>query len=315
MNIKKEAVNTATSTFEVGKEYLAWHNKSASITIIKRTPKTVTFINVVNGETSPFGASTKRIKIVNGSEYFVDGIFCYQADQLEESPNKAVEAVEPLSPQPTPTIPAVEGNSEPEAVSAPELELVEVLAETAPEPQPIDRVSELETELFKVRELLTSTRKLADTLEAEACRLTVQITAANLNQLKNKAEVKQITLTRDEGTIAESGVAVTATGWLEAERTLKQWAKTVGSPTRADKCRILFEFADGESFELLSFNLMQKHRFGVNLAQELLAELQHLAGEVIPAHMTQEDYRNYCKFCKIDPSIYKRLLDRWVIPA
>lgn len=213
------------------------------------------------------------------------------------------------------TIPAVEGNSEPEIVNTPETELVEVLAETAPEPQPIDRVSELETELFKVRELLTSTRKLADVLEAEACRLTVQITAANLNQLKNKAEVKQITLTRDEGTIAESGVAVTATGWLEAERTLKQWAKTVGGPTRADKCRILFEFADGESFELLSFNLMQKHRFGVNLAQELLAELQHLAGEVIPAHMTQEDYRNYCKFCKIDPSIYKRLLDRWAIPA
>lgn len=85
MNIKKEAAKTATSTFEVGKKYLAWYNKSSSITIIKRTSKTVTFVNVVNGETSLFGATTKRIKIVNSSEYFADGIFCYQADQSVES--------------------------------------------------------------------------------------------------------------------------------------------------------------------------------------------------------------------------------------
>lgn len=104
MNIKKEAVKTATSTFEVGKKYLAWYNKSSSITIIKRTRKTVTFTNVVNNETSPFGATTKRIKIVNSSEYFADGIFCYQADQsvkseieLFQDPDRAVLIGQPLS--------------------------------------------------------------------------------------------------------------------------------------------------------------------------------------------------------------------------
>jgi len=141
-----------------------------------------------------------------------------------------------------------------------------VPTESTPQPQPINLVSELEAELLKIQELLSSTRKLADTLEAEAHRLTIQITAANLAQLENKAEISQITLTRDEGMIAESGTTVIATGWLEAEQILKQWAATVSSPTRADKCKILFEFSDGESFKLSSFELMQKHRFGVNLA-------------------------------------------------
>lgn len=200
--------------------------------------------------------------------------------------------------------------------SQPELEpsqpdALEVLTETAPNNQ----VSELETELLNVQELLKKTRKLVDTLESEACRLTIQITAANLAQLANKAEIKQIILTREEGTIAESGTTITATSWLEAERTLKQWAKTVISLTRADKCQIVFEFADGESFKLSSFELMQKHRFGVNLSQKLLAELQYMAGEIIPAHMTRQDYENYCKFCKINPDVYKRLLNSWAIPA
>lgn len=188
---------------------------------------------------------------------------------------------------------------------------LEVLTETAPNNQ----VPELEAELLNIQELLKKTRKLVDTLESEAYRLTIQITAANLVQLANKAEIKQIILTREEGTIAESGTTITATSWLEAERTLKQWAKTVISLTRADKCRIVFEFADGESFKLSSFELMQKHRFGVNLSQRLLAELQYMAGEIIPAHMTRQDYENYCKFCNYNPDVYKRLLNSWAIPA
>ena len=202
-----------------------------------------------------------------------------------------------------------------EIVGTPEPKLIKALAETTLQVQSSNQVSELEAELLKVQELLSSTRKLADTLETEVYRLTIQITVANFAQLANKAEITQITLTRDKGTIAESGTTVATDGWLKAERILKQWATTVSSPTRADKCQILFEFADGESFKLSSFELRRQHQLGVNLAAEMLTELQQLAGEAIPTHMTQEDYQNYCKFCKIDPAVYKRLLDRWAIPA
>ena len=226
-----------------------------------------------------------------------DSVNSILATTPEVKTTSKVETVETPAPQPELK------PSQPDAL--------EVLAEPAPNNQ----VSELEAELLNVQELLKKTRKLVDTLESEAYRLTIQITAANLAQLANKAEIKQIILTRDEGTIAESGTTITATSWLKAERTLKQWARTVISPTRADKCRIVFEFADGESFKLSSFELMQKHRFGVNLSQKLLAELQYMAGEVIPAHMTRQDYENFCKFCKINPDVYKRLLNNWAIPA
>lgn len=226
-----------------------------------------------------------------------DSVSSILATTPEVKTTPETEAVEVSPPQP---------ESQPSQPDA-----LEVLTETAPNNQ----VSELETELLNVQELLKKTRKLVDTLESEACRLTIQITAANLAQPANKAEIKQIILTRDEGTIAESGTTITATSWLEAERTLKQWAKTVISLTCANKCRIVFEFANGESFKLSSFELMQKHRFGVNLSQKLLAELQYMAGEIIPAHMTRQDYENYCKFCKINPDVYKRLLNSWAIPA
>ena len=219
------------------------------------------------------------------------------AATLEVKTTPKVKAAETPAPQP---------ESQPSQPDA-----LEVLTETAPNNQ----VSELEAELLNIQELLKSTRKLANTLESEVYRLTIQITAVNLTQLANKAEIKQIILTRDEGTIAESGTTVTTNGWLKAERILKQWAATISSPIRVDKCRIVFEFADGESFRLNSFELMQKHRFGVNLAQELLTELQHMAGEIIPAHMTRQDYENYCKFCKINPDVYKQLLNSWAIPA
>lgn len=77
MMIKK---SEAIPMFETGKEYPALNNKSFKITIVKRTPKTVTFTLKVDGEESPFGASTKKVKIVNGSEYFVDGIQQYYAN-------------------------------------------------------------------------------------------------------------------------------------------------------------------------------------------------------------------------------------------
>ena len=69
--------------FKTGKEYLALKLKSFKITIIKRTAKTVTFTLEANGEKSPFGVSTKKVKVINGSEYFFDGIGEYYADQTK----------------------------------------------------------------------------------------------------------------------------------------------------------------------------------------------------------------------------------------
>lgn len=86
------------SMFETGKEYPGLNNKSFKITIVKRTPKTITFILKVDGEESPFGASTKRIKIVNGSEYFVDGIEQYYATTQQTEIKGDVS--ETLSPMP-----------------------------------------------------------------------------------------------------------------------------------------------------------------------------------------------------------------------
>ena len=154
--------------------------------------------------------------------------------------------------------------------------------------------------------------KFIQSLEAQNYQTS---STATLQQQRKKANIARIVITRDEGTIAEYGTTLVAIGWLEAEQILKQWSATISSPTRADKCRIVFEFADGESFKLSSFELMQKHRFRINLAQELLTKLQYMAGEIIPAHITQQDYENYCKFCKINPDVYKQLLNSWAIPA
>lgn len=77
MMIKQSEV---TPMFEIGKEYPALNNTSFKITILKRTPKTVYFTLKVDGEESPFGVSTKRVKIVKGSEYFIDGIQQYYAN-------------------------------------------------------------------------------------------------------------------------------------------------------------------------------------------------------------------------------------------
>lgn len=80
------AVSPATAvnvTFAKGKKYLARHNKSFKITIVKRTAKTITFISEVDGKASPFGVETKKVRTLNGSEYFVDGIFIYYADQTK----------------------------------------------------------------------------------------------------------------------------------------------------------------------------------------------------------------------------------------
>lgn len=71
-----------TPMFETGKEYRALNSKSFKIKIVKRTPKTVTFTLKVDGEESPFGTSTKKVKIVKGSEYFIDGIQQYYANTL-----------------------------------------------------------------------------------------------------------------------------------------------------------------------------------------------------------------------------------------
>lgn len=70
--------------FETGKEYSALNNKSFKITILKRTPKTITFTSKVDGEESPFGASTKKVKVINSSEYVIDGIAQYYAAPQSE---------------------------------------------------------------------------------------------------------------------------------------------------------------------------------------------------------------------------------------
>lgn len=77
-------MTTATvPVFEVGQEYLGLGLKTFKIKIVKRTPKTITFTSEANGEASPFGAETKKVKIINGSEYFNDGIAQYYADQTK----------------------------------------------------------------------------------------------------------------------------------------------------------------------------------------------------------------------------------------
>ena len=261
------------------------------------------------GETQCYGAELNGFNSSDNIGFCEDSINEFIRNSTFDSVNSILAATPDVKT--TPETEAVEAPTPQPELQPSQPDALEVLTETAPNNQ----VPELEAELLNIQELLKKTRKLVDTLESEAYRLTIQITAANLAQLANKAEIKQIILTREEGTIAESGTTITATSWLEAEQTLKQWAKTVISLTRADKCRIVFEFADGESFRLSSFELMQKHRFGVNLSQRLLAELQYMAGEIIPAHMTRQDYENYCKFCNYNPDVYKRLLNSWAIPA
>ena len=200
------------------------------------------------------------------------------------------------------------------AVSIPEPQSVEVVTEAVSQLQ--EPARDLTSQLIDLQELLISKLEEVNQLKLQIAELQVERDAAKYNQQQpKKAKIAQITLTRDEGTIAESGTTLIASGWLDAVRILKKWAATVSSPTHADKCKIFFEFADGESFKLSSFGLKQEHRFKLNLAQELLTELQHLAGEIIPAHMTQQDYENYCKFCNIEPANYKRLLNNWEIPA
>ena len=178
--------------------------------------------------------------------------------------------------------------------------------------QQSDRSNELKAELQSVQIMLNNARALVDSLEAKTRQLILEVETAAYEP-PQKARISKIILTREEGTIAESGKTTITSGWLEAEQTIKLWAKTVSSPTWGDKCTIIFEFADGNSFSL-RFDLMQKHRFVVNLAQELKQMLTYMAGE-IPPNMTQEEYQNYCKFCKIDTDAYKRLLDGWDIPA
>lgn len=99
------------------------------------------------------------------------------------------------------------------AVNVSELEVAEVVTETAPQPQEstISADDQL-TELVALQELLISKVEEVNQLKLKIVELQVAADLENYSQRQpKKAEIAQIVLTRDEGTIAESGTTITAT--------------------------------------------------------------------------------------------------------
>jgi hypothetical protein len=130
-------------------------------------------------------------------------------------------------------------------------------------------------------------------------------------QPTNKTQAVKFILERAEGPTALCGT-VTVSTWEEAEKTLRDWAKT--APTLGcDKCDIEIVFDNDDSFKG-GFDLQKKHEVAANLADVVRKELLFMAGKWMPSHMTKKQHEDYLKWLNVSTAEYQKCLDTWVIP-
>lgn len=146
-----------------------------------------------------------------------------------------------------------------------------------------------------------------DDMETKVKQLTAKIAAAKENQ---KSQIVSIHLEQWEG--RGKLEAVTVATWQEANAVLSKWASSIDH-TSYDKCGILFTFSDSQRFKM-RFDLTRDHARKIDLAQELMSELKFMSGDR-PSHMSEKDYQEYLKFCKVDTAKYQQLIQNWEIPA
>jgi cob(I)alamin adenosyltransferase len=146
-----------------------------------------------------------------------------------------------------------------------------------------------------------------DDMEAKVKQLTAKILAA---KEKQKAQIVSINLKQWErrGELEE----VTVTTWQEANAVLSKWASSIDY-TSYNKCEILFTSADSHQFKM-RFDYTRDCVWKMDLAQELTTELKFLSGDR-PSHMSEKDYQEYLRMCKIDTIKYQQLIKNWEIPA
>ena len=219
------------------------------------------------------------------------------------STNEPKTATEPLPAAPKlALVTEIEQSPEVEFVAAPEfrpdgteIELSpEVEFENAPEQIEAPTIESLQAEIAKLKQQLAQT------------------TAPAAPATPKKAPIQLITLRRAEGPHSECG-EVTATDWAQADKILKQWARTAPATGGTHKCDLMLEFSDGESFKM-GLEIQRSDIFTLNLAKHVLNEISFRAGEN-PGSLTPEQYQKWLSQPWAKPATYKQLLSQWLIPA
>lgn len=221
---------------------------------------------------------------INSEEWYI----CSTNEPKPEAPKLApVNEIE-LSPE-------VEFVSAPEfRADGTEIELSpEVEFEPAPEPEQIKAPT-------------------IESLQAEIEKLKEQLAQATASAAPVKAPIQLITLRRAEGPHSECG-ELTAADWVQADKILKQWARTAPATGGTHKCDLMLEFSDGESFKM-GLEIQRSDVFTLNLAKHVLNEISFRAGEN-PGSLTSEQYQRWLSQPWAKPATYKQLLSQWLIPA
>ena len=151
-----------------------------------------------------------------------------------------------------------------------------------------------------------------ESLQAEIERLTKELAQATSQVPAGKAAIQSITLSRFEGRHCEC-VTVIATDWVQADKVLRDWAKTAPATEGTHKCDTLLSFTDGESFKM-GLELQQSDAFNLRLADKVMNELSFRAG-INPGSLTPKQYENWLNQPWAKPETYKQLLNQWHIPA
>lgn len=181
---------------------------------------------------------------------------------------------------------------EPEAVSVPEPELIDVLTEVAPHPQPSrvtpSETDDLEAERKQIYAQYIASWQEMDDLEAKLAgkRQEAEKLGEKLEEVKAKIETKrleqvrasrppkvnEITLTRAEGPSSECRKPVTVRTFASADSILRQWARTAPDDGAYDKCHIILNLASG-GIHKIRFDLTRSHVFGSRLQEQLEKQL------------------------------------------
>jgi hypothetical protein len=114
----------------------------------------------------------------------------------------------------------------------------------------------------------------------------------------------------------EEELSILAASWEEANVVLQQWAIATlkdGFVGDIEEVKITIKFEQLKPYQF-RIDLTHGHFAGVNLAAELMKELEFMGGDR-PCHMTPQQYSEYLRKWEINTNEYKSLILAWDIPA